>query len=39
MMIEARMADDNSLEHKIDDVLGKKGQTDRRLNTLISLSD
>jgi hypothetical protein len=38
MVIEAHMAEDNSLKQKIDDVMGKKGQTDRQLNTLIELS-
>jgi hypothetical protein len=33
------MADKNYLEQKIDDVVGKKGQTDRQLNTLIGLSE
>lgn len=33
------MADKNYLEQKIDDVMGKKGQTERQLNTLIGLSE
>jgi phage-related minor tail protein len=38
-MIEAHMAEDSSLKQKIDDVMGKKGQTDRQINTLIGLSE
>ena len=38
-MIEAHMAEDSSLKQKIDDVMGKKGQTDRQLDTLIGISE
>jgi hypothetical protein len=33
------MADKNYLEQKIDHVMGKRGKTDRQLDTLIELSE